>query len=327
MATITKQPNGKWRAQVRRGSVSLSSVHSTKTAAKAWATLKEAAIESGTLEEPKPKSTTTLGEVLTRYAAEVSVGKKGRRWEEIRIAAFQRELLSGVPISDLSAEHLSEWRDGRLKTVSPSTVNRELALISSVLNHARTEWRMIDRNPVPEIKRPKNPRPRDRRISDGEIAAIVDALGFDGVMAHNKKQQIAVAFLFALETAMRKGEILGLRWSDIVGRSATLGDTKNGDKRQVPLSSRALALLDALPREDGNCFSIGLGSCDAMFRKAVAEAGIDGLHFHDSRHEALTRLAGKLSVLELARMVGHRDPRSLMIYFNATAEELADKLG
>ena len=154
------------------------------------------------------------------------------------------------------------------------------------------------------------------------------ALGFQGEVAI-KKHEVAVAFLLALETALRRGELLTLEWSrvQLEQRWVQLDMTKNGDKRKVPLSSRAVELLRLLPRVGADCFSVSLESFDTTFRRAVRQAGIEGLHFHDTRHEALTRLAGKLSVLELARMVGHRDPRSLMIYFNATSEELADKLG
>lgn len=324
MATITKLPSGRWRAQVRRAGRSLSSSHATKKAAKAWATQMEAEIESGRYGQ---SSSRLFSEALIRYRDEVSVAKKGGRWETTRINALLRHSLAGVPLNRLSASHIADWRDGRIETVSGATVNRELNLISAVLTRARREWGWIAINPVADIKRPCGGRPRDRRVSDSEQAAIVDALGFGGAIVNTKSAELAVAFMLAIETAMRQGEILGLTWDRVEERYVTLVDTKNGDKRQVPLSIRARELLSMLPRDRAQCFSIRSGSASSLFRKARIRAGLDDLHFHDSRHEALTRLAGKLSVLELARMVGHRDPRSLMIYYNATADELADKLG
>jgi len=144
------------------------------------------------------------------------------------------------------------------------------------------------------------------------------------------RKQTGYAFLIALETAMRQGELWGLDWSDIDfgGRYLTLHDTRNGSSRHVPLSGKAIELFQALePKQVGKVFSVSQESGAIYFRKAVKLAGIDNLKFHDARHEALTRLARKLDVLDLARMVGHRDPRSLMIYYNPTPTEIAERLG
>lgn len=137
---------------------------------------------------------------------------------------------------------------------------------------------------------------------------------------------VAVAFLFAIETAMRAGEICELTWDRVEGTAARLLKTKNGTKRDVPLSARAIALLQQLPRDNATCFGITSASLDALFRKAKTRACVEDLKFHDTRHEAITRLAKKLNVLELARMVGHKDLNELQTYYNATAEELATKL-
>jgi integrase len=139
---------------------------------------------------------------------------------------------------------------------------------------------------------------------------------------------IAVAFLFALETAMRQGEIWKLAWKDVHldKRFVRLHETKNGSKRDVPLSKEAVRLLNLLDNKKRTVFDSNQASSGTIFRRCLALAGIEGLTFHDTRHEALTRLARKLDVLDLARMVGHRDPRSLMIYYNATAEEIALRL-
>lgn len=269
----------------------------------------------------------TMGDAFTRYMAEVSPTKQGQRWEVVRLTALQSDPLSAVPLLKLSAVHLAQWRDRRLLQVSPATVNRELNLLSAVLTRARLEWRWIAANPIGDIRRPTNPPPRDRRISPDEVQKMVQALGFDGRTVRGKQHELAVAFLLALETALRKGELLGLEWSRVGERSLKLDETKNGDRREVPLSSRARELLALLPRVGERCFSLSLESADTLFRRACRKAGIVGLHFHDTRHEAITRLATKLTVLELARMVGHRDLKSLMIYYNATPAELADKLG
>ena len=141
--------------------------------------------------------------------------------------------------------------------------------------------------------------------------------------------ELAVCFLLALETAMRQGELWNLDWMyvHLNRRHVTLTDTKNGTRRDVPLSKRAVELFGKLsPKRNGPVFHSKQSSADMLFRRAVKRSGIEDLKFHDSRHEALTRLAQKVVVLDLARMTGHKDPRSLMIYYNATAEVIAARL-
>jgi len=124
---------------------------------------------------------------------------------------------------------------------------------------------------------------------------------------------------------MRLGEVLGLSRSDVFPerRYLTIRDSKNADSRDVPLSTRAIELIGKL---GDPMFTLSRDTASTLFRRAVKNAGISDLHYHDSRHEAITRLARKLDVLDLARMVGHRDLRSLQVYFNATAEEIAGRL-
>lgn len=185
---------------------------------------------------------------------------------------------------------------------------------------ARREWRWIDRNPAKDVRKPPDSPPRRRGVPQQAIDAILDQLtGPVGV-------EVARAFRFALETAMRASEILSLDWSrvDLARRVAFLPTTKNGAAREVPLSSAAIAILGTAGR--GAVFPISSASLDRLFRKARDRTEFKDVHFHDARSEAITRLSKKLDVLELARVVGHRDIRSLMIYYRADAEELAKKL-
>jgi integrase len=139
-------------------------------------------------------------------------------------------------------------------------------------------------------------------------------------------QRTGLAFAFALETAMRAGEIVGMMWPDVAEKSVRLPRTKNGDERRVPLSPRAREILAALPKGDGPVFGLDPGTRDVFFRRARDAAKVANLRFHDSRAEAIWRLSKKLDVLELARVIGHRDPRSLMLYYQADADALADRL-
>lgn len=331
MATYRKRSGG-WRVEVAKKGVRDSGTFSTKAEAVAWATQREAEILAG-VGSPKGASNSTLKEALEKYKLEVSPSKVGQRWEEIRLDKLINELeFVGERMVDVGAEQIAAWRDLRLKSVATSTVRREMTLLSSVFEQARREWRWIKSNPVREVKRPKNRPPRDRRISAAEEKKILDGLGYvEGEAPTSKLQELAYAFLIALETAMRQGEILGLSPGrvNLQARYVELTHTKNGDARKVPLSSRAVDLLRVMVDAAGDrqeLFTLSSKSADVMFRRVRDRLKIDGLTFHDTRHEATTRLARKLDVLDLARMTGHRDPRSLMIYYNATATEVASRL-
>ncbi|KAF1692645.1 hypothetical protein CSC64_06565 [Pseudoxanthomonas koreensis] len=173
----------------------------------------------------------------------------------------------------------------------------------------------------------RNPPARRRRVTADEIDRVTLALGLLDLESDTASQRTGLAFLFALETAMRAGEMLGMTWPDVAEKSVTLPATKNGDVRRVPLSARAREILAVLPRGDGPCFGLDAGTRDVLWRRAVRDSGIANLHFHDSRAEAIWRLSKKLDVMELARMIGHRDLRSLLVYYNADPDELADRLG
>jgi integrase len=330
MATYRKR-GSTWRAEIAKNGVRLSGSFGSKAEAVAWATEKEAELGRGGAVAPVANNK-TFADALRRYQLEVSPTKKGARWESLRLAVILQLEWASERISRITPDHLAKWRDGRLKAVKASTVNRELNLISAVFEHARREWKWLAINPVRDVRRPTNPRPRDRRITQSEENAMLRCLGYErSQVPVTLQQHLAAAFLLALETGMRQGEILGLTWDRVFMRQrfVRLEMTKNGDTRNVPLSSAAVRLLELQPRVLGEprCFQIESASADALWRKARTKAKIKDLRFHDSRHEAITRLAKRLDVLDLARMIGHRDPKSLMIYYNATASELASRLG
>jgi integrase len=328
MPTIRKRGD-RWQAQVFKRGIRVSNTFGRKIDAVTWATKVEASIEAGTYGTP---ASDTFAAVADRYANEVSTTKRGARWEQIRLRAIVRDArFSTQPISQISPEDIGRWRDDRLRIVGPATVRREITLLTGVFEHARREWRLVTTNPLRDVRKPPNPKHRDRLPSEDEIDRICRALGHDAaqpVTSHS--QQVAVAWLIAIETAMRAGEIITLTWDqvDLPRRVARLDKTKNGDKRTVPLSSRAIDLFMSLrPIDPARCFTVGSAARDTLFRRARDAAGVPDLHFHDARALALTRLASRLDVLELARMVGHRDPKSLMIYYRESAESIALKLG
>ena len=320
MASFRKMAGGRWRAEIARQGVRKSRVFDTKTAAKEWAAREEYLI----LNADEVKAQGTLGEAMERYARERSPDKRGARWEIVRLEKLRRDPLAKVRMGDLTSTDIADWRDRRRKEVAPVTVIRELQLISSVLTVCVKEWRLITHNPASDVRRPVRPQPRDRLPTDDELKRLAISAGDDLTTATARAFH---AFRFACETAMRAGEIIGLTWDRIDRKSlvAHLPMTKNGTSRDVPLSTAALALLDDLPKLDP-VFGLTSQQLDILWRKVRDRAGVDGLTFHDSRAAGTGKLATKVDVLSLARIMGHRDIRMLMVYYRETAEDLAQRL-
>lgn len=227
--------------------------------------------------------------------------------------------------------HIADWRDKRLKEVQPPTVARELSTISSIFNYAMKEWHLINDNPVRKITMPKGNDARTRRPSDDEIRRICFWCEYDAETPPKmKKQRTALAFLFTIETAMRAGEICSLTWDNVnlTRRVAHLEMTKNGHSRDVPLSKKAITLLEQLKNLDlKSVFDLDADSLSTMFRRACRVCEISDLHFHDSRREALTRMSKKVAVMDLAKISGHRDIKILLnTYYAPDAANLADLL-
>ena len=329
MASITKAEGG-WHAFVCVGGKRRSKRFDGKSKAQDWAAGIERQLKDG--ESTGMANGRTVADALERYEREVTPAKKGARWESLRLKAILRDPLAKVSLSDLSPADIAAWRDRRLRQVTSASVFREMCLLSHVFTITRREWRWIRENPVSDVRRPKKSKPRDRRVSDQEAEMIKVATGYrPDALPKTVTAKVGAAFFFAIETAMRLGEICGLDWDDVDcdTRVATLHDTKNGWKREVPLSGGAMAILEQLRAARNGAdpiFDLDTERASALFRKSRKTVEIHNLTFHDSRHEAITRLSKKLDVLALARMVGHRDIRMLMIYYNKSAADIAREL-
>lgn len=317
MATFRRRGDA-WQAEIRRRGFYRSATFATKSEARAWA----ARIETDYLDGRRGKTAhRTLDDALARYAREVSPKRRGARWEAIRLTFWRREMsLRHLLLSELTPEEIGKWRDSRLKEVSAGTVLREFSLLSAILETARKEWKWLATNPLADVRKPPQPQPRKRLISDDEAAKVVAAL--NGRLS----AQVGVMFRLSLETAMRAGEIHSLTWERINGRVALLPLTKNGEMREVPLSTAAMEIIHELPHREGPLFDVQPGTRDELFRRAREKARLSGFTFHDARATALTRLARKVDVLTLARIAGHRDIRTLMVYYRESASDIASRL-
>lgn len=322
MATFITRKNGSIQAKIRRHGVAVSETFSTRSDAEAWARKQESEVERGLWRDSAEAERTTLADALARYQKEVSEHKRGQR-QEISIIG----ILSNDPIAKLTLARvrgadvsalLTKWR----KLYAAATITRRLALLSHLFEMARKEWGMEGLvNPVQQVKLPKIRNSRERRVTDDEIELLINT---------TKSTLLPAIIRLAVETAMRRGEIVELDWKhvDLAKRVAHLPITKNGSTRDVPLSTKAIAVLQGLPRNiSGVVFNIRWDAVTQAFARACERAGLADLRFHDLRHEATSRLADLLQLHELMKVTGHKDTRMLARYYHPRAEDLAKKLG
>lgn len=339
MPTIRKRGEYQYQAIVRReGYPRQTKTFLTYREAETWATTIESEMLRGIFIDRSLAERTTLGDLIARYLVEVTPTKRGQASELSRGNNLIRDPLSSYKVAALSGKILAEFRDRRLMRVSGSTVNRDLNMISHVLNTARKEWGVHCDNPVAYIRRPRPGKSRERRLQEGEAERLLRALDIcgrnpDGTFTegmHNPWVKPIVQL--AIETAMRRGELLSLRWPDVdlEKQTAHLRSTKNGESRTVPLSRAAIGVLAVLPRSiDGRVFPTTADALKKGFTRACARAGIEELRFHDLRHEATSRLfeLGVFDMMEVATITGHKTLAMLRRYTHLRAERLAQKLG
>lgn len=329
MATVTKRGERQWQAKVRRRGQGASATFETKARAEAWARQAEADIDAGRFQAGRVEADrTTLAEALERYLREVVPRKKGVKQSAGIVRAWLKTPLAKRPLTAIRSADLAAWRDERLKEVGPQTVLHHLNLLSHVYNTAADEWGLESlQNPVARMKKPAMPKGRDRRLVDdeeGRLLAACDA---------SESVWLGPMVRLALATAMRQGELVGLTWADVdlQGRKILLRETKNGEARTVPLSTMALAVLQSWAGNNaGRLFPVQTGrAVSHAFAKACGKAGVDGLTFHDLRHEATSRLfeGTDLRDIEIASITGHKSMEMLKRYAHMRAAHLVDRLG
>ena len=275
----------------------------------------------------------TLREGLELYRSKVSILKKGYAQESYRLASLLRSELAGRQMREIQSPDIAKYRDDRLaqvsqrtgKTISPATVRLEMSLLSHVFDVARIEWGACDTNPVTNVRKPKAPPGRDRRLLPREERRILRYCH-----AHPTEELFSLVVL-ALETAMRQGELLKLEWEHInlQRRVAHLPETKNGSKCDVPLSLKARDALTRLGvKTKGRVFCYTSNGLKSAWRIMLQRLAILDLHFHDLRHEATTRLfeLNTMDVMEIASITGHKSLAMLKRYTHLQAARLVKKL-
>ena len=326
MATITHRSGG-WQVKVRRrGYPPQSGTFNTKSKAEAWARQTESEMDRGIFVSRAEAENTTLAEAMERYAREVLPGKKSQRVILSQIK-YLTPRLGHLPLSAITSSTLARYRDQRIANgAAAQTAKHDLSLVSRVLNVCIKEWGIAlpAGNPVLQVKMPRVANARDRRLVDDELPRLLAA-------AQSYGGEVGPIITWAIETAMRRGEIAAMRWEhlDRKARVLLIPETKNGTPRRVPLSTVALAVLDALPRRiDGRVWGMRPDSISQAFERVCGAAGIEGLTFHDLRHEATLRLFEKgLNPMQVAAITGHKTLQMLKRYTHLRAEDLVGMLG
>lgn len=323
MATLRNR-NSKWQARVRRsGQPDVTKTFLTKIDAEKWARSVEIEIDRGTYINTSYAQKTLFKDLIQQYLIKVTPTLRSAPEDSYRLRKMMRNPIGDLNLAELTPNKIASYRDERLKEVKPNTVIRELAYISSMINHARREWGLGIINPVAQIRKPPQPQDRERILNEAEMLRLLREL-------ENINPFLKPLCEFALETAMRRGELMSLLWTNInfKKRIAFLPITKNGRSRSVPLSAKAMEILNSLPRDiKGRVFSLNKQTVSILFLKATRRAEVENFHFHDLRHMALTRLSSKFTnILELAAISGHRELRMLQRYVHIRAEDLAKKM-
>ncbi|MCM3970316.1 tyrosine-type recombinase/integrase [Pseudomonas aeruginosa] len=325
-------------------------------------------MDAGVFVSRNEAESTSFAKALEMYAEQVTSKKRSSDSELSRIQALQRHPLALRSLASIRGADMASYRDQRLAAgLAAATVRRELALISHVFTIARKEWRMESlSNPVELIRQPSVDDARDRRIRSAEVWTQKDGKlicehmdELEMICRHSRSIELPKIVAFAVETAMRRSEISGLLRANVnlTKRVALLPMTKNGSARGVPLSSKAVEILESLAEHnDGRCFKSQPDSITKAFADAISDARssyteglrlhlkqkkfaqekienyiadtsfLVDLRFHDLRHEAISRLAGYFPLHELTKITGHQDTRMLMRYYHPKAEDLARKL-
>ena len=332
MATIRRRKfkfKVSYTCQVRRkGFRTIIKSFDTRKQAQKWARGIERKLDMGDFSDYSEASKLTLGDLLKRYRAENKHRlKKDWKNEEYKIGYILKDTIADTNCLRLSTRHLSEFRERRLMSVKGSTFNKDLSFISSVIQSAINDWGIyFPSNPCRSMKREKESKPRTRVLEDNEQTEILEAC------ALVKNIYLKPMVSFSIETAIRQGELLKIRYGNINFRNRTLllTDTKNGEDRTIPLSEKAFLILQSQPRQfDGKVFPMTRNQVKYFWEEALKKTNIKGLRWHDLRRHACTLMFEKgLSVPEVQLCSGHLDPKILLnTYTKLDPKKIVKKLG
>ncbi|MEW9806456.1 site-specific integrase [Mesorhizobium marinum] len=332
MASLQRR-NDKWQARVRRlGHTPRTKSFINRTDALRWIRQTEQELDRAALAyDPSSLERTTVADLLRRYVRDVTPGKRGHASEAKRIEVFLRYDWANLTLARITPQAFTRHRDKRLREVEAGTVIRELGLLRTVFEVARREWDVpLHANPLANVRKPKAASGRNRRLHADELTALLAAC------ADSRNDWLEPGIRLAIETGMRRGELLNMRRADLdlANHLLSIPETKTDIPRTIPLSVNAVSILrsmqatgtdDRLLPVTANAFRLAWERC--KHRAAKQMPGIADLRFHDLRHEAVSRFFELgLNVPEVAAISGHRDPRMLFRYTHLKPEDIVAKL-
>ncbi len=328
MAYFKQLKTQRWQVQIRRYGVKPETkTFPTRDEAKIWARLIESEIDRGIYVSRYEAEHITFAELINRYQEEVTPNKKSASREISRLKCL-KIFFGEVTLARINSEMVARFRDERLSLkLSGATVIKDLNTLSHIIDTAIKEWGYyLPFNPVKNIRKPRVNNSRARRLSNEEEIIL---------LAHCRKHSLMMEsiIIFAIETAMRLGEIINLNWSDIdmERQVASLLITKNGEGRQVPLSNAAIAAVRTLPRHIGSLKVFWrwktVSSFESSWQRVLAKSEIQNFRFHDLRHEATSRLFEKnLNMLEVSTITGHKTLQMLKRYTHFSIDKITKKI-
>ncbi len=324
MASIINK-GGKYQVQIRRqGKRPIYKSFTEKRSAQQWARKIESEIEQGVFLDHSLAQTMTLKQVMDRYEREILPSKRSQASIRSQIKLIGKELGS-LSLSGVTPSVLSEYRDNRLRCVTPETVRKDLSFLQRLFNTAIKDWgiNIPHGNPVEKVRFPSPPPGRNRRPTTEELTKL------------EADKTIGSYIILAVETGMRRGEINNIHADHITtvisqNKEVTLlsiPETKTDIPRVIPLSERALeAIRDILQRKE-RYPSYRAGSISQAFVRACKRLNIHGLRFHDLRHEATSRFFEMgLNPIEVAAISGHQDLKMLKRYTHIKPEHLGNRI-
>ncbi|GAB2905689.1 site-specific integrase [Uliginosibacterium flavum] len=328
MATITKRGLSQYQVKVRSsGWPTQTKTFETKSEAKAWAAVIESEMARGVHLDRSMLERTSLGDILQRYAIDVTPNKLSASQEARRIKTWLKHPLAARSLATLQTADWTQYRKSRTEDgVKDDTIRLELAVIRSALGYARQMWSF----PIDEALLRMgtfDSTVRERRLRFGEIERLME-----GAKQSRHPLELCTVIELAIETGLRQGRLADLDWDQIdlkagVVRVLTKAEKRNQREIAIPLSERAIQLLKALPRSiDGKvfpAFPTGNALCKA-YERARYVAGITDLRFHDLRHEAASRMAPFVPAATLAKIMGWKTIQMVMRYYNPSESELVN---
>jgi integrase len=324
MSSINKV-NGKWKAEVSlTGFPRRSKTFISKSHAIIWSQELELKYEKNeTYGGDRSLLTHKLSYLITRYQKTKSVFKKSYKSEVYVLKMLHETPLSDISVGAINSNMIVSEMNKIRGTLKPSTIRNRFAILRHIFNVAINEWGYPMTNPISKVSLPKSEETPLRRISEEELTMLRK------ILLLRESQKMHWIITFALETGLRRGEIVKLKWEDIdrSKNTARVSESKSGYVRHIPLSPKANECLESIPTQSEYVFDTTNSAIASAWKRLRKTAKVKRVRFHDFRHEAISRFFEKgLTIPEVMSISGHRTASMLFRYAHADQSKIAEKL-